>query len=369
MTCSGFRQLLARFFRVGFDEVGDAVHERMREALFDGLFAPGEIFLLGLGAALAFELGGGLEQAIGRVGAAVEDHVLAKFAQFGRDVVVQRQLAGIDDAHVHAGLDRVIEEHRVHGFAHRLVAAEGERQVRDAARDVDERHLLLDLARRLDEGDAVAVVFLDAGRDREDVGIEDDVFRRKADFFGQELVGALADRNLALDRVGLALLVESHDDDGGAVAQHLARLFEERPLAFLHRDRIDDRLALHALQAGFDDAPFGAVDHDRHARDIGLGGDEIEERGHGLLGVEQAFVHVDVDDLGAGFHLLARDRRARRIVVLLDELPEFGRAGDVGALADVDENGARRSRGSLGLLRWMWSLLIRYQAFGNLLLP
>ena len=98
-----------------------------------------------------------------------------------------------------------------------------------------ERHLLLDLARRLDEGDAVVVVLLDAGRDGEDVRIEDDVFRRKADLFRQQLIGALADRNLALDRVGLALLVEGHDDDGGAVAQNLARMLEERPLAFLHR--------------------------------------------------------------------------------------------------------------------------------------
>ena len=34
---------------------------------------------------------------------------------------------------------------------------------------------------------------------------------------GEDLVGARADRDLALERVGLALLVEGHDDDGGAV--------------------------------------------------------------------------------------------------------------------------------------------------------
>ena len=104
------------------------------------------------------------------------------FAQLGIDVVVNGELAGIDDAHVHAGLDGVVEKHRMHRVAHRLVAAEGEGEVGDAAGDMHVRQLGLDAARRLDEIDAVIVVLLDAGGDGEDVGIEDDVFRRKADF-------------------------------------------------------------------------------------------------------------------------------------------------------------------------------------------
>jgi hypothetical protein len=42
---------------------------------------------------------------------------------------------------------------------------------------------LLDQPRRLDERDGVVVVFLDAGGDREDVRVEDDVLRREADLF------------------------------------------------------------------------------------------------------------------------------------------------------------------------------------------
>ena len=82
------------------------------------------------------------------------------------------------------------------------------------------RQVLADPARRLDEIDAVVVVLLDAGGDGEDVRIEDDVLGREADLFGQNVVGALADLGLALERVGLALLVEGHDDDRGAVAAH-----------------------------------------------------------------------------------------------------------------------------------------------------
>ena len=40
-------------------------------------------------------------------------------------------------------------------------------------------------------------------------------------------VGPLADRHLALERVGLSLLVERHHDDAGAVAPDQRRLLQE----------------------------------------------------------------------------------------------------------------------------------------------
>jgi hypothetical protein len=41
-------------------------------------------------------------------------------------------------------------------------------------------------------------VLLDARRDREDVGVEDDVLGREADLAREQAIGALADRDLAL---------------------------------------------------------------------------------------------------------------------------------------------------------------------------
>ena len=76
---------------------------------------------------------GDLDQPVGRVGAAVEDHVLDPLEQLGLDVLVDRELAGVDDAHVEPGADRVVEERRVHRLAHDVVAAEREAEVRDAA--------------------------------------------------------------------------------------------------------------------------------------------------------------------------------------------------------------------------------------------
>ncbi len=222
-------------------------------------------------------------------------------------------------------------------LAHRVVAAEREAHVRHAARDVRVRQVLADPAGGLDEVDRVVGVLLDAGGDREDVGVEDDVLGREADRFGQELVGARADFGLARVGVGLAGFVEGHHDHRRAVAQAQFRAFDELGLAFLHRDRIDDALALDALEAGLDHAPLRRVDHDRHARDVGLRGDQEQEAHHRRLGVEHALVHVDVDDLRAVFHLLARDRQRVVVAAFEDHAGEGLGAGDVGALADVDE--------------------------------
>ena len=125
----------------------------------------------------------------------------------------------------------------------------------------------------------------------------------------------------------------------------------ERVFAFLHRDRVDDRLALHAFQAGFDHLPFRRVDHDRHARDIGLGRDQVQEADHGRFRIEHRLVHVDVDDLRAVFDLLACDGERFVELVVEDHARERLRSRHVGPFADVDEertvvtlNGSRPER-------------------------
>ena len=119
---------------------------------------------------------------------------------------------------------------------------------------------------------------------------------------------------------------------------------DERLLAFLERDRVHHRLALHAFQPGFDHREFRGIDHQRYACDIGLSRDQVEERGHGLLGIEQAFVHVHIEDLRPVLHLVAGDGERGGIIAGGDELAETRRAGDVGALADVHERDLRRER-------------------------
>jgi len=141
ITLSGRSTVFARGFGVRLDEFGDAVHQRMRKPLVDRPFAPGQVLLPGL-LFLAAEFFRQRQQALGRAGVAVEDDVFAGLAQLGVDVVIDDHLPGIDDAHVHARLDGVIQEHRMHRLAHRLVAAERERQIGDAAGNMRVRQVL-----------------------------------------------------------------------------------------------------------------------------------------------------------------------------------------------------------------------------------
>ena len=117
--------LLAGFFGVELDKFGNAFYQRVFETLSHVPTAPFRLLsvggLVGFAAAIFF---GQLQQTLGAVVATVEDHIFNRVAQLGRQVVVNRQLTGVDDPHVHAVTDGVVEEHRVNGFTHRVVTAE-----------------------------------------------------------------------------------------------------------------------------------------------------------------------------------------------------------------------------------------------------
>ena len=222
-------------------------------------------------------------------------------------------------------------------LAHRVVAPEGEGDIAHAAAHQHVRQLGLDAAGGLDVGERVVGVLLDPGGDGEDVRVEDDVLGREAHPLGEDAVGPAADLQLALDRVGLTLLVEGHDDHRRAVAPHQGGLADEFLLALLEADRVDDALPLDALEPRLDHRPLGRVDHHRHPADVGLRRHEPEERRHGLMGVEHPLVHVDVEHLGAALDLLPRDLQPLVVLPCEDQLRELPRPGDVGPLAHVHE--------------------------------
>ena len=271
----------ARFLGV-FEDVGvDPLHQRVGQPLGDRQRAPFRELLL-LGGVGALEALGKRDQPFRRLFVAVEDHVLDGFAKLGIDSVVDVELTGVDDAHVHACGNGVVEENAVHRATNGLVTAEREAEVRQAARDVHAWTAAADLAGGLDEVEGIAAMLVDSSRDREDVGVEDDVLRLEP-VRSQQLVRPLADGDLARGGVGLSDLVEGHDHDRCAIGAALAGELEEGAFAFLEADRIDDRLARDALEPGFDHAPLGAVDHHGNAGDIRLGRDALEENSHCLL--------------------------------------------------------------------------------------
>ena len=189
---------LPGLLRVLDDPVVDPLDEGVDEPVVDRSLPPREVDLAAADAGETADPGGQLGQALGRVGAPGKDDVLDALPKLRIEVVVDRELAGVDDAHVHARGDRVVQEDRVDRLAHGVVAAEAERDVRDPAGDLRAGQLLLDPPRRLDVLDGVPVVLVNAGRDGEDVRVEDDVLGREARRLRQEAVGALGDRDLAL---------------------------------------------------------------------------------------------------------------------------------------------------------------------------
>ena len=327
----------AHFLGIVHDMRIDPFDQSMFEPLGDGVAAPlsSLFFRHRIGTAKPL---GQRDQPLARIRIAVQDHIFAGRPQFGFDLVVDVELAGVDDRHVHTRRNGVVQEDGMHRLADRLVASEREGQVGQSARDMDMGTPRLDLAASLYEIDAVIVVLLDPRCHGKDVGIEDDVLGREADP-EQQLVGALANFDLALFRVGLADLVERHHHHGGAVVHAFARVIEELFLAFLHADGIHDRLAADAFQPRLDHIPFRTVDHDRDPRDVGFGLDQLEKRRHRLVRVEQTLIHVDVEHLGTGFYLLESHFDGGGVIAGHDQLFEPSGPGDIGSLANIDETG------------------------------
>ena len=97
-------------------------------------------------------------------------------------------------------------------------------------------------ARRFDKGDAIIIMLFNAGRDRKDVRVENDVFRRKVEFIAQEVIGAGTNLHLAVHGISLTQFVECHDDSRRAIAPHQRGLAAELNVSKPAITRALDRL-------------------------------------------------------------------------------------------------------------------------------
>ncbi len=231
----------ARLLDVSDDELGDPLDQRMRESLPDRQLAPGQVRAASVGAAARGVSDG--EEPLGRVGTPVEHQVLDPLPEPRLDLRVDRERGRVHDPHPHPRADRVVEEDRVDRLADRVVAAERERDVADAAAHEGVREAAPQLPGCLDVRGAVAGVLLDPGPDREDVRVVDHVLVVEAGLLHEQPVSAGEDVDLALHAIGLAGLVEGHDHDGGAVPAGQPGLGQERRLAFLEDDGVFNQLA------------------------------------------------------------------------------------------------------------------------------
>ena len=218
----------------------------------------------------------------------------------------------------------------MHRLADGIVSAKRKGNIADPAAHARPGEILFNPARRLDEVDCVIAMLLETSRDREDIGVENDVVRGKPGVLGQQFVSARADLSLALNVVRLAALVERHHDHRRAVAPNHSRLPEKFLLAVFQADGIDDRFTLHAFEARFDHAPLRAVDHHRDARDFRFAADQVQKACHGRFRIDHSLVHVYVEEVRPALHLLTRHRQRAFEIVGQDQFREFRGAGDIG---------------------------------------
>ncbi len=118
-------RLQARLFGIFFDKFGNAFYQGVFKAF---RHIPGAPFgLLSIGGIVAFTATvffRQFQQPFGTVFAPVQNDIFNRITQFRRQIVINRQLPGVDDAHVHAVTNGVIKEYRVDGFTHRIVTTE-----------------------------------------------------------------------------------------------------------------------------------------------------------------------------------------------------------------------------------------------------
>ncbi len=310
--------LATRFLSISIDVIGDALNQRMFEALLYRLLPPrfvgNRCFAFRL---YAFRK---LDQPFCCIIAAVQQHVFDAFPQLGFDLFVNCQLPGIHNRHVETGPDRVIQKSGVHCLAHSVVAAKRKRNVADPTADTHARQVMFDPARCFNEIDRVIAVLLQAGRDRQDVRIENDVARGKMPLFDQQIVSARADIDFALKIVSLPSLIKSHHDSGRAVSSDRASMPQKFLLAVFQADGVHDGFSLHTLESGLDDGPLRTVDHDRDARDVRFAANQVQEANHRRFRIDHSFVHVHVEQVCAALHLLTRHSQRTFEIARQDQL-------------------------------------------------
>jgi hypothetical protein len=168
-----------RLFSVVNDMGVDPFDQCMFEPLCNRPTAPFGLgfFLRHIGAAVFF---GQRDQPLGRIGITVENDIFAGNTKLGVNIIINVELAGIDNRHVQSGRDRVVEKDRMHCPADRLVTPEGEGKVRKTARIMGVRTQDPQLFDCFDEVDPVIIMLFDTGGDSKDIGVENDVLGRKA---------------------------------------------------------------------------------------------------------------------------------------------------------------------------------------------
>ena len=213
----------------------------------------------------------------------------------------------------------MIQEYGMHGLTNVVVATERERQVAHSSTDMSSRQILAYPSGSLNEINRIVIMFFDTRSHGQYIRVENNIFRCKSYLIYQNTICPFAYLNLTTVRIGLSLLIKSHDDDRRSKLFHLTGMCHKDLFSFLQGDRVDDTFSLHTFQSGTYHFPLGRVNHNGHTGYFRFRSHQIQEGSHLLCSIQQAIVHIYVDDQSAVFHLLAGYRQSLIIFLLINE--------------------------------------------------
>jgi len=156
--------LLTRLLRVLVDVIRNSLQEGVKQTLIHRPSSPGLVlhgrFAPGLDRLRK------LQHALRGIRSAVQQHILHALLKIGGNFLVNRQLTGVDDGHIQAGLDGMVEKAGVHRFPDGVIPAKRKGNIAESAACFTSRQGFFDLPDRLDEFHGIPVVLLDSGRHR-----------------------------------------------------------------------------------------------------------------------------------------------------------------------------------------------------------
>src|SRR6266478_6088812 len=265
----------------------------------------------------------------GRMG---EEEIFGKAAFVFGNGSEALEFFGVDDGEVETGFRAVIEEDGVYDFARAWRQAEGD--VGNTENGARVRKGALNEANAFHGFDGAADVVFVAGGARKDEGIENNIFGGEAVFFGEQVVTALGDGQLALTGEGLGLelvFINAAAHDGGAEIVGDRNNFFKFFLAVFEVDGVDDGFALAIGKSLRDGAGVGGVDHYRR---FYFADELFVKRGNVFLFVALGALQANVYDVRAAADLAAGDFAGFFPLFFGDEVFEEARADHVSALAD-----------------------------------
>ena len=190
----------------------------------------------------------------------------------------------------------MIEEYSVHGFTYVIISPEWKWKIADTATDMCSRQIFTNPSRCIDKVNGIVIMLFYACSNGKHIGIKNYVLWIKTDFVHEKMISTLTNLYFTGRGVSLPFLVECHYHDCRTILFYLTGMSQERFFSFFQGDGIHDGFPLQAFQSSFNDFPFGRVDHDGHTGDIRLGSNQIKESRHFLTGIQQAIIHIYIND-------------------------------------------------------------------------